>query len=114
MPSADRLRPIISQTFDDHTIIELIFDPVAGSTALAVCHPDGSTSVHETVELPSGERVGPYPPSNNIIANGCVLLPSTTGGFLDKATPLARVREFIHPYVDLPDPFKAIAPPSGP
>lgn len=101
--------PTISRVFDDGTLIELVHDPVSHQSALAVLGSDGATRIEHAVELLSGERLVPYSGQNNLIASGCVLLPSAVGEFANKAELLERVAAFIHLYVDLPPTFEAIA-----
>ncbi|MGH3426354.1 MAG: hypothetical protein ACRDQZ_02065, partial [Mycobacteriales bacterium] len=101
--------PTISRVFPDRTLVELLFDPFARSTALAVCDPAGDWRVVEAFDLSSGERLVPYAPNNNLLANECVLLPSDVGDFGDKAELVGRVRTFLHRYVDLEPAFEAIA-----
>jgi hypothetical protein len=109
MATDANLTPTISRVLDDGTLIELLYDPEAHTTELAVCDGSGRTEVKESVELSTGERLVPYSPLNNLIANECVLLPSNIGDFRDKQDTLARVREFIHRYIDLPPTFEEIA-----
>lgn len=101
--------PTVSRVLDDGTLVELVYDPVAHTTALAVARPDGEASIIQSVELPTGEILVPYSAENNLIASGCVLLPSGIGDFADKAELLAGVRAFLHAYVDLAEPFEEIA-----
>lgn len=101
--------PTISHVLEDQTLIELLFDPASRTTALAVRRPDGRESIEATLELPTRERFIPYSAANNLIASGCVLLPSTIGEFESKERLVADVRAFLHRYVDLPDTFEAIA-----
>jgi hypothetical protein len=102
-------RPTVSRVLPDGTLIELLYDREACSTDFAVAYPDGRTARVPAFDLDSGERLTPYSPSNNLIATGCVLLPSAIGEFTDKARLLAEVRAFIHRYVDLSPTFEAIA-----
>jgi hypothetical protein len=101
--------PTISRILRDGTLVELVYDPEARSTALAVCERGGQSRIEESVGLPSGEQLIPYSPSNNLIANECVLLPSDIGDFGDKGDVLERLRAFIHCYVDLPPTFEEVA-----
>lgn len=100
--------PTISRVLDDGRLVELLYDPATESTALAVAHGDGRLSVERQVDLSIGERLVPYSAANNLVANECVLLPSTIGDFGDKAALLEEVRAFVHAYVDLPETFEAI------
>ncbi len=101
--------PTISRVLEDGTLVDLIYDPAARSTALAVGRPYELHALETDVELPTGERLVPYAADNNLIASGCVLLPSAVGEFTSKADLIAEVRDFIHAYVDLPDTFEEIA-----
>ena len=101
--------PTISRVLEDRRLIELVYDPTTQTTALALCEPGCPTKIVSSIELPSGEGLVPYSAKNNLIASGCVLLPSDIGEFVDKDELLARTRSFIHRYVDLAPAFEAIA-----
>lgn len=101
--------PTISRVCPDGTIVEAIYDPAAATTALAVCNPDGATSIETQLDLPTGERLVPYSPHNNLLTSRCVLLPEDVGEFGDKGDLLEAVRSYIHQYVDLSPTFKEIA-----
>jgi hypothetical protein len=109
MPSDANITPTISRILDGGTLIELLYDPDTRTTALAICDGTGRGQVKDSVELSTGERLVPYSPLNNLIANECVLLPSDIGDFRDKGETLAQIRAFIHRYVDLPPTFEEIA-----
>jgi hypothetical protein len=101
--------PTISRRFDDGTLVELLYDPKNRSTALAV-RPAGDVGrVVESYDLPTGERLIPYSAQNNLIATGCVLLPSSIGQFENKGDLLAAVLEFIGRYLDVSPDFAAMA-----
>jgi hypothetical protein len=108
MPS-EKPTPTVSRVFDDGTILELLYDEAAGTTSFALCRADGSVSVETSFTAPSGERLTPYSPSNNLIATECVLLPSDIGDFRDKGDLLERIRMFLARYVDLTPVFADIA-----
>jgi hypothetical protein len=90
-------------------LVELLYNGVERTTALAVSRSDGSVSVEPFLDLASDERLVPYSPTNNLIATGCVLLPSAIGEFTSKQDLVAEVRAFIHRYVDLSPLFEEIA-----
>jgi len=112
-PYADGMKetqtPTISRVLENGTLIELLYDPVLQSTALLEGTQDGSSHIKQRIELPSGEVLVPYLADNNLIATGCVVLPSKVGPWRGKAELLSNLRAFIHAYVDLPDPFEEIA-----
>jgi hypothetical protein len=101
--------PTISRALEDQTLVELLYDPAARSTALAVQRPDGSCSIETQVELTTGERLVPYSADNTLIETRAVLLPSAVGAVVEKTQLLEEVRAFIHRYVDLPDTFESVA-----
>ena len=101
--------PTISRVLDDGTLIELLYDPETRTTSLALCDGSNGRRVEASVDLVGGERLVPYSPLNNLIANECVLLPSDIGDFRDKRETLAQVRALIHRYVDLSPTFEEIA-----
>jgi hypothetical protein len=101
--------PIISRCLLDGTLIEALYDPEQGITSLAVATPDGQVTIQPFLDLPTGERLIPYAGANNLIASGCVLLPSDVLDFGTKAELVEAVRAFLHRYVDLSPLFEEIA-----
>ena len=101
--------PIISRCLPDGTMVETLYDAEATTTSLAVSSPDGQVAIVPYFDLPTGERLIPYAPTNNLIVSGCVLLPSDVGDFGDKAELVEAVRAFLHRYVDLSAAFEEIA-----
>ena len=101
--------PTISRLCADGTLVEALYDADNSTTSLAVCLPDGKVSIVAHNDLPTRERLVPYSPRNNLIATGCVLLPSDVGDFGDKGDLVEEVRAFIHRYVDLTPVFEEIA-----
>jgi hypothetical protein len=101
--------PTISRVLADGTMIEILYDADRGITSLAVCNTSGDIAIEAQVDLPTGERLVPYAPSNNLLTSGCVLLPSDVGEFGGKAQLLGQVRAFIHRYVDLSPLYEEIA-----
>lgn len=101
--------PTISRTLPDGTFVELVHDAQAGTTALAIGAPDGSTTTLERLELPDGEILVPYAPTNNLLATGAVVLPSSIGRYDCKADLLADIKAFLHRHVDLSPLFEDVA-----
>lgn len=101
--------PIISRVLADGTLIETLHDAARGTTQLAIRVPSGRIALAGHYELPGGQRLIPYSAANNLLASGCVLLPSAVGPHGDKARLLADIRDFIHRYVDLSSHFEEIA-----
>jgi hypothetical protein len=110
--SADRKitnTPTVSRLSPDRSLVELLYNPIERTTALAVSRSDGSVGVEPFLDLASDERLVPYSPTNNLIATGSVLLPSAVGDLQTKAALVEEVRAFIHRYVDLSPLFEEIA-----
>ncbi|HYC99577.1 hypothetical protein [Brevundimonas sp.] len=101
--------PTVSRVLPDGRLVELLYDPDRRATALAIADADGTIAVHDALELADGERLVPYAADNNLIATGCVLLPSAVGTFTTQAALVAQVQAFLHRYVDLSPVFEAIA-----
>ena len=101
--------PTVSRVLPDGRLVELLYDPERRATALAVGGLDGSVAIQETLDLGDGERLVPYAADNNLIATGCVLLPSEVGSFTSQADLIGRIQAFLHRYVDLSPVFEEIA-----
>lgn len=98
----------VSAVLPDGTIVELVYDPSAARTHLAVARVGVVPALVPHLDLPNGERLVPYAPSNNLIATGCVLLPSAIGPLPDKDELLIEVRAYLRRYVDLSPLFETI------
>jgi len=101
--------PIISRVLPDGTMLEALLQAEEPRTLLAMRCRDGTLWTIEEHTTPAGERLVPYSPRNNLLATGCVLLPSDIGEFGDKGDLVRDVQAFIHRYVDLSPPFEEIA-----
>ena len=106
--SAEKGVPTVSRVADD-TLIELVYDAGRRATALAVSRFGGLWNIEQEVKIGTGEVLVPYAPSNNLIANECVLLPSTPVHYGVKHELIADIQAFLHRYVDLSPLFEAIA-----
>lgn len=101
--------PTISRVCPDGTLIELLYKPDTNETALAMRLPDGRVSVEQTIDLQTGERLIPYSAANNLIASGCVRLPSDVGEFGDVGDLAEEIHAFLRRYVALSPVFEEIA-----
>lgn len=101
--------PTVSYADADGVLVELLYDPATKSTALAVCGADGAISMQTDVRLASGQRLVPYSAQNNLIATGCLLLPSAVGDGRDKREVVEAITAFLHRYVALSPEFEEIA-----
>lgn len=91
------------------TLIELVYDRDKSETALAVSRFEGLWNIEKEVRIHTGETLIPYAPSNNLIAHGCVLLPSGPEPYGDKTSLLQDIEAFLHRYVDLTPLYERIA-----
>lgn len=91
------------------TLVELVYDAVNRTTALAVSRFGGLWNIEQEVKIETGETLVPYAASNNLIANECVLLPSKPVEYGLKDELLADIRAYLHRYVDLSPLFEQIA-----
>lgn len=101
--------PIISRVLADGTLIETLYDPAQATTSLAIAAPDTAPIIAPDYVLPSGLRLIPYAPDNNLLAHECVLLPSAIGEARSKERLVADIASYLHRYVDLTPEFEAIA-----
>lgn len=100
--------PTISHV-DGDTLIELVYDREQHTTALVVSRFGGLWNIEQEVMSSAGTKLVPYSPHNNLIANDCVLLPSTPVEYGLKPELVDDVRTFIHRYVHLSPDFELVA-----
>ena len=111
MPEAEkekrRPRPSVGAVLEGGEIVEMIRTQ-AGETRFLLW--DGETSREEcSVDLPSGLRLVPYSPENNLLVHEVVLFPSGTEEYGGEAELAAAVQSFIHRYVDLSPLYEEVA-----
>jgi hypothetical protein len=88
--------------------VELVYDPKARRTSLAVWR-NRACEVVSRLELRAGERLVPYSPGNNLIKNNVILLPTGPDEYGSEAELVAEIQSYIHRYVDLSPQFERIA-----
>jgi hypothetical protein len=109
MRENDKARvPIVSRVVGD-TLVELVYDAGKRATALVVSRFGGLWNIEQELAIPTGETLIPYAPSNNLIVNECVLLPSKPVEYGLKGELIEGIRSYIHKYVDLSPEFEMIA-----
>jgi len=99
--------PTVSSVYDE-TIVELVYDAVRKETALAV-GKNGNWQCVKEHHSPVGHHFIPYSATNNLIAHGCVLLPSEPQPLLSKSVLIADIEAYLHRYVDFSPLFEKIA-----
>jgi len=100
-------RPCVSRVTAD-TLVELVYDPDKRTTALLVSERGADWRIEQEVQL-GNETLVPYAPTNNLIENECVKLPSAPQNFVTKQDLVAEIEAFLHRYVDLSPLFEKIA-----
>lgn len=100
--------PTASAVLDTGEIVELVYRPEERRT-LFVLSRGNSWGYASEVDLPSGERLVPYSPRNNLLRHDVVLLPSGPGEYGSDAELLSEIKAFIHRYVDVSPLFEEIA-----
>lgn len=100
--------PSAGTVLEDGTIAELVYEPKEGTTAFAVGAGDSWRTERE-LALPGGVVLVPYSPTNNLLTHDVVALPSSPAEYGTEEQLVARVRHFIHRYVDLPEGFEEVA-----
>lgn len=103
-----QVTPTASAVLDTGEIIEMVYRPDEKRT-LFVRSLDGSFGYATEVDLPSGERLVPYSPRNNLLKHDVVLLPSGPEEYGSEAELLGEIKAFIHRYVDVSPLFEEIA-----
>ena len=103
----EKRRAIAAHKLDDGSLVELVFDPVARTTRLAVARGEKIEFVGSLED--GGETFYPYSPDNNLIRHEALLLPSHPEPFASRARLFEDVCAFIHTYVDLTPDFERIA-----
>ncbi|MEX1258129.1 MAG: hypothetical protein WEG36_10980 [Gemmatimonadota bacterium] len=101
-------KPILSAVLEDGVLVETIYRPKTGKTAL-LRYDRGEISEHDTLSLPRLGRVAPYAATNNLLEHRVLLLPSSATECGTVTELLSEVRAFIHRYADLGDSFEEAA-----
>jgi len=105
-PRETPIVPTVSRVCGN-TIVELVYDADARTTALAVSR-DGHWSIAQDLEI-GDERLVPYAATNNLVQHECVVLPSEPVDHESKDALLRDIETYLHRYVDLSPLFERIA-----
>lgn len=100
--------PAISAILDSGALVEMVFRPSLSDTCFVV-YENGHWHEETVIDLPSGRRLVPYSPENNLIQHHVVAFPSEPLQYGSEADLLSEIRSFIHRYVDLPPLFEEIS-----
>jgi len=100
-------KPSVSRVMPD-MLVELVYDPDRRATALVVCRDGADWTIEQEVER-QGEILVPYAPTNNLIENECVKLPSKPEDHGSRRELVTEIESFLHRYVDVSPLFEKIA-----
>src|SRR2546426_800284 len=100
-------RPTVSTVLPDGSLVEMVYRPEENRTLFCVAK-DGMFGYEATL-LVNGQRLVPYSPRNNLLANEVVLFPSKAAEYESEQTLVEEIRAFIHRYVDVSPLFEQIA-----
>jgi len=104
----DNSIPTVSKMLPGGSILEMVYQPEENETAFAV-FAENAWKIESRFDLPSGERLIPYSPQNNLLAHKVVLLPSEPEEYGSEGELLEEMRAFIHRYVAVSPLFEEIA-----
>lgn len=99
--SKDRSALIVSAIGEDGTMVETLFRPQAGETALAIARSTGVEVASQW--MASGREYVPVRATNNLLKHGALLLPSEIGEYGTEEELVAEVKAYIARYVALPE-----------
>ncbi len=100
--------PAVSWIAEDGAMAELVYAKDRATTSFA--YWDGAKwDLRDNLELPSGERLVPFSPRNNLIKNEVVVLPSEPAHYGSEQALASDIQAFIHRYLDVTPTFERIA-----
>lgn len=100
--------PTVSTILDNGTLLEMVYQPESRRTAFIIFQ-NGVWREETSLSLDPLHRLVPYAPTNNLISNQVVLLPSGPEEYGTEEALLTEIQEFIHRYVDISPLFEKIA-----
>ncbi|KRQ15343.1 hypothetical protein AOQ71_10105 [Bradyrhizobium manausense] len=103
-----QVTPTVSNVLEDGTIVELVFR-MENRTTLFATSLAGRWTLARQVDVPGRHRLVPFSPSNNLIKNEVVLLPSEPHSYGTEQELVSEVISFIHRYADLSPSFEQVA-----
>ncbi len=99
--------PTVSTRLQDGTLVEMVYREREHRTLFCLSK-DGVVRYEPTVTA-GDERLVPYSAKNNLLKHEVVLLASNAEEYGTQAELLARIRAFLHRYVDVSIEFEEIA-----
>jgi hypothetical protein len=103
----ERVRPIFSAILPEGTLIEALYRAAEQRTLLCIFR-DGEIR-YEAEAVRGTERLVPYSPTNPLLEDAVVLLPTEPAEYGSPAALVAEIQGYIHRYVDLSPLYERIA-----
>lgn len=100
--------PEASAILEDGTMVEMVFQPDQRRTLFAI-YSAGRWTLRDQINLEPNSTLVPFSPTNNLIKNEVVLLPSEPQIYGSEDALVAEIQGFIHKYVDLGRTFEKVA-----
>lgn len=100
--------PIVSSTYRDGVILEMLYASETQSTSFAVWKNEQWEVMADYTDS-AGKHFDPYSPNNNLVKNGVILFPSGPEEYGTDAELLHDIQGYIHRYVDVEPRFEQIA-----
>jgi hypothetical protein len=100
-------RPTVSAVLAEGALVEMVYRLKENQTLFCVSK-DGDCRYERNL-LVNGQRLVPYSPRNNLLANEVVLFPSEAAEYGTEQELSEAIRAFIHRYVDVSPLFEQIA-----
>jgi hypothetical protein len=102
------LIPTASAVLPNGALVEMVYDPVLRKTQFVVGSAE-TWGYAESADQSPAERLVPYSATNNLVKHGVVLFPSEPAEYGTVAELVARIRDFVHRFVEISEDFEAIA-----
>lgn len=100
--------PTASAILDDGSVVEMVSPRKTGRTVFAI-YSAGRWTLQDTINVGPNTCLAPFSPSNNLIKNDVVLLPSEPSIYGSEEQLLTEVQQFIHRHVDFDPSFEKVA-----
>ncbi len=100
--------PTVSAVFNSGSMLETVYDPKERKTGF-ILFEHGEWKAVPFLSLDPFHKLVPYSPSNNLIRNQIVLLPSAPEEYNSEEELVSAIQAFIHRYVDVSPLFEKIA-----
>ena len=100
--------PTVSRRLPDGRLVELVFDPEAKHTRLAVGCGTVIT-IEKEIEGEGGWKLVPYSATNNLIKHGVLMLAAKPEPYGTIADLVGDIERYLHRYVDFDERFEMLA-----